>query len=133
MSSGAHDDLGRATALVREMVTRLRMSRRLGLSALARAIGAPMLGVLQEERTRSEETAREVDEDVRDRLGEVYLKAKQLLVDRREGLAAVADALVLKETLRGEELAQIAVVSCDQGASLTGFPMMREDLVFRNL
>ncbi|WP_437905971.1 hypothetical protein WME95_48425 [Sorangium sp. So ce327] len=76
MSSGAHDDLGRATALVREMVTRLRMSRR---------------------------------------------------------LAAVADALVLKETLRGEELAQIAVASCDQGASLTGFPMMREDLVFRNL
>ncbi|WP_437590593.1 ATP-dependent zinc metalloprotease FtsH [Sorangium sp. So ce1000] len=111
VSSGAHDDLGRATALVREMVTRLGMSRRLGLAALARTVGAPMLGVLQEERTCSEETAREVDEEVRERLGEMYLKAKQLLVDRREGLEAVAEALVLKETLRGEELAQIAAVS----------------------
>ncbi|WP_437279438.1 ATP-dependent zinc metalloprotease FtsH [Sorangium sp. So ce375] len=111
VSSGAHDDLGRATALVREMVTRLGMSRRLGLSALARTVGAPMLGVLQEERTCSDETAREVDEEVRERLGEMYLKAKQLLVDRREGLEAVAEALVLKETLRGEELSEIATVS----------------------
>ncbi|WP_437968364.1 ATP-dependent zinc metalloprotease FtsH [Sorangium sp. So ce260] len=111
VSSGAHDDLGRATALVREMVTRLGMSRRLGLPALARNVGAPMLGVLQEERTCSEATAREVDEEVRERLGEMYLKAKQLLVDRREGLEAVAEALVLKETLRGEELEQIAAVS----------------------
>ncbi|WP_437814404.1 ATP-dependent zinc metalloprotease FtsH [Sorangium sp. So ce1078] len=111
VSSGAHDDLGRATALVREMVTRLGMSRRLGLPALARNVGAPMLGVIQEERTCSEETAREVDEEVRERLGEMYLKAKQLLVDRREGLEAAAEALVLKETLRGEELEQIAAVS----------------------
>ncbi|KYF63264.1 cell division protein FtsH, partial [Sorangium cellulosum] len=63
VSSGAHDDLGRATALVREMVTRLGMSRRLGLPALSRNVGAPMLGVIQEERTCSEETAREVDEE----------------------------------------------------------------------
>ncbi|XXX77884.1 ATP-dependent zinc metalloprotease FtsH [Sorangium sp. So ce134] len=111
VSSGAHDDLGRATALVREMVTRLGMSRRLGLPALSRNVGAPMLGVIQEERTCSEETAREVDEEVRERLGEMYLKAKQLLVDRREGLEAAAEALVVKETLRGEELAQIAAAS----------------------
>ncbi|MGK3974716.1 ATP-dependent zinc metalloprotease FtsH [Sorangium sp. So ce118] len=111
VSSGAHDDLGRATALVREMVTRLGMSRRLGLPALARSVGAPMLGVLQEERTCSEETAREVDEEVRERLGEMYLKAKQLLADRREGLEAAAEALVLKETLRGEELERIAAVA----------------------
>ncbi len=110
VSSGAHDDLGRATALVREMVTRLGMSRRLGLPALSRHVGAPMLGVIQEERMCSEETAREVDEEVRERLGEMYLKAKQLLVDRREGLEAAAEALVLKETLRGEELEQIAAV-----------------------
>ncbi|WP_437647963.1 ATP-dependent zinc metalloprotease FtsH [Sorangium sp. So ce362] len=111
VSSGAHDDLGRATALVREMVTRLGMSRRLGLPALSRQVGAPMLGVIQEERTCSDETAREVDEEVRERLGEMYLKAKQLLVDRREGLEAAAEALVLKETLRGDELEQIAAMS----------------------
>ncbi len=118
VSSGAHDDLGRATALVREMVTRLGMSRRLGLPALSRHVGAPMLGVIQEERMCSEETAREVDEEVRERLGEMYLKAKQLLVDRREGLEAAAEALVLKETLRGEELEQIAAVSARRKISV---------------
>jgi cell division protease FtsH len=108
VSSGAHDDLGRATAIVREMITRLGMSRRLGLPALSRSGGAPLLGVVQEERLCSEQTAREIDEEVRERLGELYLKAKQLLVDRRDGLEAAAEALVLKETLSGEELAKIA-------------------------
>jgi cell division protease FtsH len=111
VSSGAHDDLGRATGLLREMVTRLGMSRRLGLPALARNTGPSMLGVVQEERICSEDTAREIDEELRERLGELYLKAKQLLLDRREGLEAAAEALVLKETLSGEELARIAAGS----------------------
>ncbi len=108
VSSGAHDDLGRATALVREMVTRLGMSRRLGLPALTRNVGAPLLGVTQEERLCSEETAREVDEEVRERLGELYLKAKRILEGQREGLEAAAAALMLRETLSGEELKRIA-------------------------
>ncbi|MGK4007667.1 ATP-dependent zinc metalloprotease FtsH [Sorangium sp. So ce1036] len=116
VSSGAHDDLGRATALAREMVTRLGMSRRLGLPTLSRNLGAPLLGVVQEERTCSEETAREVDEEVRERLGEMYLKAKQLLHDRRESLEAAAEALVLKETLSGEELTRLLAVSTRRAA-----------------
>jgi cell division protease FtsH len=108
VSSGAHDDLGRATALVREMVTRLGMSRRLGLPALTRNVGAPLLGVMEEESLCSEETAREVDEEVRERLGELYLKAKHLLQVRRDGLEAAAEALVLRETLSGEEIERIA-------------------------
>jgi cell division protease FtsH len=118
VSSGAHDDLGRATLLAREMVTRLGMSRRLGLPALSRNVGAPMLGVMQEERLCSEETAREVDEEVRERLGELYLKAKQLLIDRREGLEAAAEALVVKETLSGDELSRIAAVSTRRKVSV---------------
>jgi cell division protease FtsH len=108
VSSGAHDDLGRATALVREMVARLGMSRRLGLAALTRHVGAPLLGVAQEERLCSEETAREIDEEVRERLRELYLKAKQILDGRRDGLTAAAEALMLRETLSGEELTRIA-------------------------
>jgi cell division protease FtsH len=97
--------------VLREMVTRLGMSRRLGLAALSRNVGAPMLGVVQEERLCSEQTAREIDEEIRERLGELYLKAKQLLGDRREGLDAAAEALVAKETLSGEEIERIAAVS----------------------
>jgi cell division protease FtsH len=111
VSSGAHDDLGRATALVREMVTRLGMSRRLGLPALTRNVGSPLLGVTQEERLCSETTAREIDEEIRERLGELYLKAKQILLARREGLEAAAEALIARETLSGEELSRIAAAA----------------------
>jgi cell division protease FtsH len=108
VSTGAHDDLGRATALVREMVTKLGMSRRLGLSTLARDVGAPMLGVTQEERFCSERTAREIDEEVRERIADAYRAAKELLAARRGALDEAADALVSRETLTGEELGRLA-------------------------
>jgi cell division protease FtsH len=108
VSTGAHDDLGRATAIVREMVTRLGMSRRIGLSTLARTTGAPMLGVVQEERLCSEGTAREVDEEVRERIADAYRQSKELLAARRDALDAAADALVARETLSGHELAELA-------------------------
>ena len=107
VSTGAHDDLGRATSIVRDMVTKLGMSSRLGMATLARNVGAPMLGMAQEERLCSESTAREVDEEVRERIAEGYRRARGLLEARRGALEAAADALVTKETLNGEELAAI--------------------------
>ncbi|MRG93869.1 ATP-dependent zinc metalloprotease FtsH [Polyangium spumosum] len=107
-STGAHDDLGRATALMREMITRFGMSRRLGLPALTRNVGAPLLGVTQEERMCSDETAREIDEEVRDRLAELFGRAKSLLEGRRAGLLAAAEALIARETLTGAEIKRIA-------------------------
>jgi cell division protease FtsH len=111
VSTGAHDDLGRATSIVRDMVTKLGMSKRLGLSTLARNVGAPMLGLAQEERLCSESTAREIDEEVRERIADGYRRAKELLEVRRDALEASADALVAKETLNGEELAAIAATA----------------------
>jgi cell division protease FtsH len=107
VSTGAHDDLGRATLILREMVTRLGMSRHLGLPALTRVIGAPMLGQSSEERMCSEDTAREIDEEVRERIGELYEHAKRILAERRPELEAAADALIARETINGEELARI--------------------------
>ncbi|APR86060.1 Cell division protein FtsH [Minicystis rosea] len=108
VSTGAHDDLGRATHILREMVQKLGMSRRLGLATLARTVGSPLLGVTQEERVCSESTAREIDEEVRERIEEIYERSKAILAGRRAALEAAADALVAKETLSGEELAAIA-------------------------
>jgi len=108
VSTGAHDDLGRATALMREMITRFGMSKRLGLPAWTRNVGSPLLGVVQEERMCSEETAREIDEELRDRLAELYARAKEVLRGRMESLEAVAEALVARETLTGDELIRIA-------------------------
>ncbi|MDI1442946.1 ATP-dependent zinc metalloprotease FtsH [Polyangium sp. 6x1] len=107
-STGAHDDLGRATAIVREMITRFGMSRRLGLPALTRNVGAPLLGLTQEERLCSDETAREIDEEVRDRLAELFGRARALLEGQRAGLQAAAEALLERETLTGAELKRVA-------------------------
>jgi cell division protease FtsH len=108
VSTGAHDDLGRATQILREMVSKLGMSRRLGLATLARNVGSPLLGIVQEERVCSESTAREIDEEVRERIEELYAKAKEILADRRAALEAAADELMARETISGEELAAIA-------------------------
>jgi cell division protease FtsH len=107
ISTGAHDDLGKATAILREMVTRLGMSRKLGLPTLSRQVGSPLLGTTQEERLCSEDTAREIDEEVRERLTELYEVAKRLLGQQRAALEAAADALLARETLSGEEVAQL--------------------------
>jgi len=108
VSTGAHDDLGRATQILCEMVERLGMSRTLGLATLARNVGSPLLGLTQDERVCSEETARKIDAEVRDRIDELYARARELLAARRALLEAAADALLLRETLTGEELAAIA-------------------------
>ena len=107
-SSGAHDDLSRATAIVREMLTRLGMSRRLGLPALTRTVGAPLLGTTTEERICSDATAREIDEEVKERLDELFERARSLLSGKKVGLEAAAEALVARETVTGDELRRIA-------------------------
>jgi cell division protease FtsH len=108
VSSGAHDDIGRATQLVRQMITQLGMSRRSGLSALTRSVGSPLLGQMTEERLCSEATAREIDEEVRERLDELYDNATEILSRQRAQLEALADALIQRETLTGDELIHIA-------------------------
>jgi cell division protease FtsH len=108
VSSGAHDDLGRATQIVRDMITKLGMSQNLGLATLTHTVGAPMLGVTQEERFCSEATAREIDEEVRERFDALYRRAKLLLDGRRAALEAAAEALLARETISGDELARIA-------------------------
>ena len=107
ISTGAHDDLGKATAILREMVTRLGMSRNLGLSTLTRTVGAPLLGTTQEERLCSEDTARQIDEEVSERISELYDAAKRRLKEQRGALEVVAEALIARETLSGEEVTQL--------------------------
>ncbi len=111
ISTGAHDDLGKATGMLREMVTRLGMSRKLGLPTLTRTVGSPLLGTTTEERLCSEDTAREIDEEVRERLTELYDAARRILDRRRGALESVAEALLARETLSGEEVAQLAAAA----------------------
>ena len=105
ISTGAADDLARATDIARQLITRFGMSTELGQSVLERQtatyLGERMQGV--GEKDYSEQTAREVDLGIRALLDEAFGRAKALLASRRGDLDAGAHLLVEKETLTPEE------------------------------
>jgi cell division protease FtsH len=102
VSTGAQNDLERATALARQMVAMYGMSERLGLAHCAQRQPSFLGGQeLQIQRDCSEQTAREIDEEVRDLLSSAYEKAKQILTAHREKLELVAAGLLKSETVDG--------------------------------
>ncbi|MNL41473.1 ATP-dependent zinc metalloprotease FtsH [compost metagenome] len=105
ISTGAADDLARATDIARQFITRFGMSPVLGQSVLERQsatyLGERMQGV--GEKDYSEQTAREVDIGIRALIEEAYGRAKALLESRRADLDAGARLLLERETLTPEE------------------------------
>jgi cell division protease FtsH len=103
VSTGAQNDLERATALVRQMVTMYGMGESVGLMHAARpreGIFAGAEGGLQ--RDCAEATAREIDEEVRRMLDQAYADALRILHEHRDGLDAAAGELLQRETLDAE-------------------------------
>ncbi|MBU6959253.1 ATP-dependent zinc metalloprotease FtsH [Pseudomonas sp. CVAP len=109
ISTGAADDLTRATDIARQLITRFGMSAELGQSVLERQsptyLGENMPGFGQKD--YSEQTAREIDLGIRALLEEAYGRAKTLLDSRRADLDAGAHLLLEKETLTPEEFAPL--------------------------
>ena len=124
LSTGAHNDLERATELARLMVTRYGMSERLGPLTFGDGSGP---GFLRKngfpwggggEREFSEETARVIDEEVRQIVERMYERVRGLLAAKKPILLHAAAVLKLRETLQGEELrALLAGPSAPVGAS----------------
>ena len=107
VSTGAEDDLERATEIARHMVCRFGMSdaARTG-HVRARALAASPAMEL-ERRDFSEETARVIDREVKSVITREQTRAKDILQQRRGALEAVARALIAKETLEKEQLEHI--------------------------
>jgi cell division protease FtsH len=105
LSTGAANDLERATETARQMVSRFGMSERLGPVTFGRASGMRFLhGAMGEERNFSEETARAIDAEVRQILEEQYARARHVLEERRDALEAIAQRLLEVETLDRAQL-----------------------------
>jgi cell division protease FtsH len=99
-SAGAEDDLKRATQLARRMVTHWGMSERLGPVAFRDSEEHPFLGrEIAEPRQFSEHTAQVIDEEVVRILRDAAETARTMLVEQREKLDKVAQALEREETL----------------------------------
>ncbi|KAB0486953.1 membrane protease FtsH catalytic subunit [Pseudomonas reinekei] len=109
ISTGAADDLARATDIARQLITRFGMSATLGQSVLERQsssfLGERMPSAMDKD--YSEQTAREVDLEIRALLDEGYHRATALLESRRADLDAGALLLLEKETLTPEEFPPI--------------------------
>jgi cell division protease FtsH len=114
-TSGAENDLKSATMLARKMVLDWGMSSRLGQVAFGGQRGQVFLGEeIVERREYSETTAREVDEEVKRFLSEAYKRATQILREHIDALNKVADSLVEKEEIPGEEVYEIVGVKRDE-------------------
>lgn len=107
-TTGAENDLRRATEIVRKMVTEFGMSDRLGPLTFGRKSEYVFLGRdIASERDYSEQIAYEIDKEVRTIVEECYERAKKILKDNEEGVFKVVDVLLEKETIEGEELKKI--------------------------
>ncbi len=105
ITTGASNDIERATALARAMVTQYGMSDKFGMIGLERVSGQYLDGrrVLE----CSEVTEAEVDKEVMRILNEAYEKALELIRDHMDILDRVADFLCEKETITGKEFMKI--------------------------
>ena len=110
-TSGAEDDLERATKLARTMVLRWGMSKGLGLFASGAREEQVFLGEeIARQRDHSEQTAREVDQEVRRILEEASDRARETLETHREALDRVAELLLEKEEITGQEVEELLEV-----------------------
>ena len=100
VSTGAQNDLERATALARQMVALYGMNDRLGLPNSVRR-QPTFLDGQEFQRDCSEETAREIDEEVRKLLGQLYEEAKTILSSHRDELERVTTELLKSESIDG--------------------------------
>jgi cell division protease FtsH len=112
LSTGAHNDLERATGLARAMVMRYGMSERLGPLTFGDGGGPSFLrrngpGWEGGEREYSEETARAIDEEVRRIVEETYDRVRGLLGAKKPILLRAAEVLKRRETLEGDELRRL--------------------------
>ena len=106
VTTGASNDLERATQTARQMVTQFGMSERLGLVTLGRKQHEVFLGrdLVDEDRNYSEEIAYAIDQEVRSIIDDCFGRATKILTENRERLEEITKLLLEKEVLEGDDL-----------------------------
>jgi cell division protease FtsH len=109
VSTGAQNDLGRATDIAKSMVKEYGMSEKLGHMTFERERKPLFLDISPSfgNKDYSEETAREIDNEVKKIIEQSYIKVKTMLIEKRSFLEKVAQTLLEKESIDGNELRTI--------------------------
>ena len=105
ITTGASNDMEKATDIARSMIAQYGMSEKFGLMSLER-IEDPYLG-RHSQLNCSDKTATQIEEEVKVLLKEKYEEAKQLLRENRDKLDKIAEFLYKKETITGKEFMEI--------------------------
>jgi cell division protease FtsH len=105
VTTGASNDIERATNIARAMVTQYGMSQRFGIMGLATVESQYLDGRAQ--LNCADETAAAVDEEVRGILAECYAEAKRILSDNMDVMDKIAAYLIKEETITGKEFMRI--------------------------
>ena len=127
ISSGASNDLQRATSLARQMICEYGMSPELGPMTFGHRQDQVFLGRdIGRDKDYSEEVADKIDKEIRKFIDEAYQKTESLLNENMDKLHLIADALIERETLEGEEIDQLMkygkILSKEENTSEIGTP-----------
>ena len=116
ISTGAHNDLSKATDIARSMVKEYGMSGKIGQVYFAREKRAPFLDLgLEGAVEYSEATAEIIDEEVKEIITEQYSRALDILQEKKETLKRIAQVLLEKEKIEGDELKALMEEISGQG------------------
>jgi cell division protease FtsH len=108
ISTGAQNDLQRATDIARSMVTEYGMSEKLGLVTYTKEKRPLFLDTgFAPAKEYSEETAQEIDAEVSRLMEECHQRVRTILTEKREQLELISQMLLAKETILGEELQEL--------------------------
>lgn len=108
ISSGASNDLQRATALARQMICEYGMSENIGPVTFGHRQDQVFLGRdIARDKDYSEEVAAEIDKEVRSFMEDAYAATEKLLNEHLDTLHVIAQALIERETLEEEEIKQL--------------------------
>ncbi|GAX88644.1 ATP-dependent zinc metalloprotease FtsH [Effusibacillus lacus] len=100
ISTGAHNDLERATGIIRRMITEFGMSEKLGPLQFGHRQGQVFLGRdIASEQNYSDAIAYEIDKEMREMIDKCYKRTEQVLTEHRDKLELLAQTLLEKETL----------------------------------
>jgi len=119
VTTGAYDDLQKATEIAREMVCEYGMSDTLGPLTLGRRHKEVFLGKdIAEDRNYSEEIAYTIDKEVRKIIDSSYEKARTIIMNNRDKLDKLTTILLEKEVLEREEIDKILNVNGNENPKL---------------
>jgi len=107
MTTGAGNDIERATEMARQMVCEWGMSEKMGPLTYGSKEQQVFLGMDTKQKHFSEETANSIDQEVRALVMGGYEKAREIITDHRDSLEKMAIALLDRETLTGAEIKEI--------------------------